>query len=231
MRPRGPSWPPSFPPREQWQEIEPLMVQSMFRNVFQEWGLPLRVRVDNGHPWGTMHDLPRELALWLIGLDIAVIWNPPRTPQNNGKVERTQGVTQQWVEPAQCADAADLQARLAWAIRVQREEYPAVKGRSRLAAFPLLRTPRRPYTVEQEPTVWEVERVERFLAEGAWWRHVGASGQISLYGHDYTVGKAFRGRDVEVRFDPSSRQWIISDEGGEELRRHPAAILSRDRIL
>jgi hypothetical protein len=45
----------------------------MFRQVFVRWGLPDRVRVDNGYPWGTPRDLPSELALWLIGLGVEPI--------------------------------------------------------------------------------------------------------------------------------------------------------------
>src|SRR4051794_4637149 len=108
----------------------------MRRRTFQCWGLPDRLRVDNGHPWGSRHDLPRELALWLIGLGVNIIWNKPCRPQRNGVVERTQGVTQQWVEPTTLSDPAQLQARWDWAIRIQREVDPAIDGRSRLAAFP-----------------------------------------------------------------------------------------------
>ncbi len=49
-------------PQDQWQEIEPAVVQAMLRRVFQRWGLPDRLRVDNGHPWGAQNDLPTELA-------------------------------------------------------------------------------------------------------------------------------------------------------------------------
>ncbi|MBV8318944.1 MAG: DDE-type integrase/transposase/recombinase, partial [Planctomycetaceae bacterium] len=71
-------------------------MQAMLRRIFQRWGLPDRLRVDNGHPWGSQNDLPTDLALWLIGLGVNMIWNKPRCPQMNGVVERSQGVTQQW---------------------------------------------------------------------------------------------------------------------------------------
>jgi hypothetical protein len=35
----------------------------MFRRIFARWGLPDRVRGDNGYPWSTPRDLPSELAL------------------------------------------------------------------------------------------------------------------------------------------------------------------------
>lgn len=203
----------------------------MLRRVFQRWGLPDRLRVDNGHPWGSRNDLPTDLALWLIGLDVNVVWNKPRCPQMNGVVERSQGVTQQWVEPQTLADPTALQARLDWAVRIQRELYPAMAGRSRLAAFPALATPRRPYQIEIEDTLWSLERVDRFLAHGVWRRRVGRSGLISLYARDYWVGKRQTGRDVSVRFDPTSRHWVVCDDRGQELRRHRAEQLTRERIV
>src|SRR5512135_2563828 len=118
--------------------------------VFQRWGPPDRLRVDNGHPWGAPNDLPTGLALWLIGWGVKMIWNKPHCPQRNGVVERSQGVTQQWVEPQMLADSTQLQARLDWAVRIQRELSPAVAGQSRLAAFPALATPRRRYQIEIE---------------------------------------------------------------------------------
>src|SRR5256885_693134 len=71
MRSRGPSWPPRFPPHRRWEHVPLHTIREMFRRVFVHWGLPDRVRVDNGYPWGTSRDLPPELALWLIALAAA----------------------------------------------------------------------------------------------------------------------------------------------------------------
>src|SRR5438445_407370 len=140
----------------------------MLRRVFARWGLPERMRVDNGHPWGSHSDLPPALALWLIGLGVAVIGNEPRRPQQNGVVERSNGVAQQWVEPWAITDAARLQPRLDWAVRIQREVYPAIAGCSRLEAYPALATTRRPYRAEEEPGMWRLEHIDCYLAGAAW---------------------------------------------------------------
>jgi hypothetical protein len=207
------------------------VVQAMLRRTFRRWGLPDRLRVDNGHPWGSRNDLPTALGLWLIGLGVDMIWNKPRCPQMSGVVERAQGVRRQWAEPRARDDPADLQARLDWAVSIQRERYPAVAGRSRLAARPALATPRRVYRPEQEEAVWCLGRVDEFLARGLWRRRVGRSGQISLYARDYWVGRRGVGRDVSVRFDPRDRRWVISDHRGQELRRHAAEQLTRERVM
>ena len=202
----------------------------MLRRTFQRWGLPQRLRVDNGHPWGSRNDLPRELALWVIGLGVAVIWNRPRCPRMNGVVERSQGVTQQWVEPQTLSDPSQLQPRLDWAIRIQREVYPSIEGQNRLVAFPELATPQRIYRIEREDELWSLKYVDEFLNRGVWRRKVNRSGQISLYHWNYTVGKPWRGQEVNVQFDPSARDWVVTDGQGRELHRFPADQITAERI-
>jgi hypothetical protein len=203
----------------------------MFRGVFTAWGLPERSRVDNGHPWGSAHDLPPALALWLIGLGVAVNWNLPHQPWRNPKVERDNGVTQQWVEPRDCPDHSTLKGRLEWAARIQREEYPSLQGRSRLEAYPQLRCTERPYRVEDEPQLWDLKRVDAFLAEGVWYRRADRYGLISLYNRNRCLGKAYQGQEVAVRFDPETRHWVVSDLEGNGIVRLIATELSRERIM
>ena len=201
------------------------------RHTFAQWGLPRCLRVDNGHPWGSWSDLPRDLALWVIGLGVAVCWNHPRRPEENGVVERANGVTEGWVEPGRCADARQLRDRLVWAVQIQRAAYPAIGGRSRLEAYPQLLTPQRPYRPEDEAGLWDERRVYEFLAGQVWRRRADQVGQIWLYNRGYMTVPQCKGRDVTVRFDPQTREWVILDVRGQEVRRHPAVQLTRERII
>jgi hypothetical protein len=206
-------------------------VQAELRGGFARWGLPRRIRVDNGAPWGSQGQLPPALALWLIGLGIEVIWNRPRRAQDNGCVERTHGVIVQWVEPKQCADHRCLQERVTWATTIQREKYPAIDGQSRLAAYPQLLTPTRPYDRAHEEAHWQLSHVTHYLAQGVWQRRVDKVGRISLYNWAYTVGRRYSGQDVSVRFDPTHHQWVVLDHQGAEIIRHPAQEITRQSIL
>lgn len=220
-----------FPPHEIWNQVPAAEVREDLRDAFTRWGRPDRLRLDNGHPWGSWNDLPRELALWLIGLGVGVTWNHPRCPQENGRVERTQGVTQQWVESPRCRDHAALAPRLAWAATMQREHYPAVGGRTRRQAFPQLEQPRRPYARDQELALWDRSRVDQFLAGGLWRRRVSTTGQISLYNRNYRVGRPHAGQEVSVQFDPIGREWVVQDSTGQELARHTAEQITQERIM
>ena len=206
-------------------------MRAALRQAFAAWGRPARLRVDNGPPWGAANDLPPDLALWAIGLGIEVHWNRPRRCQENGKVERSHGVLAGWAEPATCASAAELQARLAEAGRLQREVYPAIRGRSRVAAHPALRAGGGPYEAAGEAAAWEERRVWAALAGRVWRRGVDKTGRISLYNRGVGVGRAHAGQEVAVRFDAEAVAWVIQDARGRELARRAAPELSRERIL
>jgi transposase InsO family protein len=139
-------------------------VQQVLRSALARWGLPRRLRVDNGKPWGSWSDLPPVLALWLIGLGIDLLWNDPRCPQQNGVVERSQGTAKRWAEPHACQAVAELRARLDEDDRLQRERYPLAQGRSRWELFPGLAHSGRPYREGDEAGVWRLGRVRDHLA-------------------------------------------------------------------
>jgi transposase InsO family protein len=201
------------------------------RRAFQRWGRPQRIRVDNGVPWGSSGDLPTDLALWLIGLGIEVIWNPPRCPQHNGVVERAQGTGKRWAEPQTCANAQELQQRLNTLDRLQREAYPSVGGCSRQAAFPQLAHSPRRYARATEPRQWQLRRVAHCLARYAVPRRVDQKGQVSVYNRNHYVGKKHHGQYVYVQFDPNESTWVFVSDRGNLLRQTPAAEISRARIV
>lgn len=73
----------------QGQSTQP--TKQALTTVFRRYGLPQRMNMDNGQPWGspraTDHGLSRFTA-WLIRLGIRVTFSRPAHPQTNGKDER-----------------------------------------------------------------------------------------------------------------------------------------------
>lgn len=65
-------------------------VQNHFRHVFDRYGLPRAIYVDNGNPWGTKDQGfgHTRFTAWLLRHDIAVIHGRPYYPQGRGKLER-----------------------------------------------------------------------------------------------------------------------------------------------
>jgi hypothetical protein len=222
---------PRFSPQAAWPRVGAAATRDELRAAFGRWGRPGRVRVDNGAPWGATGGLPTPLALWLLGLGVGVTWNDPRRPQQNGVVERSQGVAKAWAEPHACATAAELAGRLGRMDEVQRSEYPAAGGVSRLAAHPGLAHSGRPYAAGAEASAWDLGPVLEHLAERVVERRVGADGKVSLYDRPRYVGRRAAGQRVYVTVDPESAEWVVADTTGRTLRRLRAEELSRERIL
>jgi hypothetical protein len=192
--------------------------------------MPGRFRVDNGAPWGSTGDFPTELALWLIGLGIAMHWNEPRRPQQNGVVERSQGTSNRWCEPQTCASAAELQERLDRMDRLHREVYPYRERLSRAAYFPGLAHSGRSYEPGLEEQLWEWPRVTEYLSTYMLLRRVDRSGLVSVYNRGRYVGKIHQGKNVYVMYDPERNEWLFTDLEGRQLRCQPAEELSPERI-
>ncbi len=199
--------------------------------MFAQTGLPKRLRVDNGAPWGKRSDLPTAFGLWLIGLGVELLWNPPRRPQENGVVERSQGTIWRWAEPENCPNAQELQQRLDRVVTFQREVYPAVAGKSRSETYPQLAAGGRPYDPTREAEQWQLARVCRWLEQGMWRRLVDKAGKIYLYNRGYQAGERRAGQWVSVRFDGGTKEWVLLENEGQDIRRYAAEEITAERIV
>ena len=146
-------------------------------------------------------------------------------------MERSNGLTQQWGELHTCTDCEQAARALAWVCRVQREQYPAIRGRTRAEVFPQLGTPRRSYRRAREAALWDLARVDDFLARGCWRRHADGNGVISIYGHGRSVGRPWARQELVVRFDEASGVGWSPIQGGGLIKQLPARELTRERIL
>jgi hypothetical protein len=204
--------------------------QATLRRCFERRGLPQRIRVDNGTPWRSKGDLPTGLELWLAGLGVEMRANPPRRPQDNGVVERSQGTGKRWAEPHQAASAEELQASIDAMDRRQRESYPYHGQASRLAAHPNLEHSGRPYDTCEEERVWSLDRAKDLLAGYVVPRRVDRGGMASVYGRNYYVGKAYAEQVVHVRYDPQQQLWLFQDGEGHQLNRQKATEIDAANI-
>lgn len=64
-------------------------VQKWLIEVFRRYGLPNRMLMDNGPPWGDSGNQPwTKLTAWLVRLGVGVSHGRPYHPQTQGKLER-----------------------------------------------------------------------------------------------------------------------------------------------
>jgi hypothetical protein len=222
---------PRFSPQGRWNQVSPEEVRVQLRHALSRWGRPENIRVDNGSPWGSKGEFPSELAMWLIGLGIEMIWNTPRRPQENGVVERSQGTGSRWCEPGTCQSPTELQTRLEEMDRIHREVYPYRKRLSRLGYYPELAHTGRPYSTESEAALWDWCRVTKHLSGYVEARRVNKNGDVSIYNRAYYVGVRFQGQEVYVTFDPETIEWVFSDASGSELRHKAAKEITPERVM
>jgi hypothetical protein len=208
-----------------------LQIQAALRLAFGRWGRPLRLRTDNGGPWGSTAGLPTVFELWLVGLGIDLVLNRPARPQENGVIEKAQGLGKRWAEPGQCRSAAQLQERLDEEDRLQRQELPYEGGRSRWEVFPELLHSGRGYAPGWEAGCWDFERAKEHLGGYRVPRKVNKQGKVSIYEWDRLAGVAHTGERVWVAFSPEGCAWRLLDGQGEEIQRRPATEITQENIM
>jgi len=166
-------------------------VQKHLTAAFQRYGLPERMLMDNGSPWGSPQGLYTRFSAWLIRLGVSVSHGRPLHPQTQGKDERfhktlkLEVISQRpvWHEVSEVATRFDT----------YRPEYnferphealdfavPASRYAPSLRAFPSSLP-----AIDYDPD-FEVRRVQD-------------NGRIKLKGRRYFVGKAFCGDPVGLR--------------------------------
>ena len=94
-----------------------------------------------------------------------------------------------------------------------------------MQAHPELIHPRRPYQAELEAILFDMRRVYHYLAGFTFECKVNRNGQVTLKGHHYTVGLAHKEKQILVRLDEQTQEWMFleRDEQGQEqeLNRRP----------
>ncbi len=101
---------------------------------------------------------------------------------------------------------------------MQRERYPFEVKRTRLQSYPTLVSNPRAY----DRDVWSLPLVKTYMSQFVFRRKVENYELVTLFANTYSVGCTHARRQVEIRIDPDTTEWIVTDEQGSLLRRLPA---------
>ncbi|MEL7421578.1 MAG: hypothetical protein AAFN81_01240 [Bacteroidota bacterium] len=213
-------------------KVEPKATSHAINIAFEQWGLPKRIKLDNG--WPFVHpchrDTPSMVLLWWIGLGIEVRQNDPASPQQNGMVEGLQNICYRWVNPAKYDDIGALQEALDEVAHIQRGIYkmPAKGYTTRMKLYPQLETnPRGYYGAEH----FEFERVKSYLSQQVWERAIASRGIVKFMGHRIYVGYRMAHQRVCIIFDPLEELWLIKSVSGKLLKTYNHRIVNPDAII
>jgi transposase InsO family protein len=166
-------------------------VEAAMTGAFRRYGLPNRMLMDNGAPWGNDTDPPwTRLTAWLLRLGIGVSHGRPYHPQTQGKDERFHRTLQAeligrraWRDLRQCQSAFDD-----W-----RHVYNAERPHEALG----LATPATRYQASRRSFPESLPAID--YGSGAIVRKVQDKGRIFFANRIWKVGKAFHGQPVALR--------------------------------
>ena len=205
--------------------------------VFKKWGKPKAIRVDNGEPFGSPQpSTTTELAFWLMGYGIHVIWNKPACPQQNGKVERNQSTSRRWSEVMKCPDFETAQKQLDEAARIQRDCFPVsrLNNQTRKQTFEEIYTLYRPW----DDSVFNPSLVYEFIQTKKYIRKVSSNGQITQFRHKHPVGFAYKGQFVSLKLEVTKGEndqpilnWAISDSNEKLIKSVEINYLKKQNLL
>ena len=172
---------------EKGETVKPLLVEA-----FRTYGLPERINVDNGQPWGGMAEHARytRLSVWLMRLGIEVSYSRPYHPQTNGKDERFHRTLKQEVLQARYfRDLLHIQETF--------DEWRNVYNLERPHEGINMQVPADRYQVSYRP--YPEALLEVAYSPDHIIKRVDSRGRVHLEGRQLFVGVPFAGHEVGLR--------------------------------
>lgn len=159
--------------------------------VFDEYGLPNQINVDNGSPWGNSCLFPHtQLTIWLMRLGIKVTHSRPKHPQTNGKIERLHRTLKKDILVSSKILNFEHAQKLFddW-----REIYNNERPHEAIGML----TPAKRYKPSSRPMPSTLPPIE--YDEGSIVRKVRGNGGVCYRSKEFLVGSAFQGLNVKIK--------------------------------
>ena len=224
--------------RQQWRKVSLSEVQAFLRQAFAEWGLPLEIQTDHEPTYTgpAKMDCPSPFTLWLAGLGIVHVTSRDRRPTDQAPIERTHRTLAEmgWLdEPG--TRLTDLQAVLDDRRQRYNHELPVrasdCHGQPPLVAHPHAHHSGRPFEPALEWELFDLNRVDAYLADFVWTRQVTAAGNIGFFDQIYTLGRAYIHQTVSLRFLPKTRCLHFELADGTVIGNRPAKGLNQEDLI
>lgn len=166
-------------------------VKEALIEIFREYGLPLRMTMDNGSPWGYSGEQQHTtLTAWLIRLGIYVSHSRPQHPQTQGKLERFHRTLKTELLKHYCFEnLVTAQEGFDWWQKIYNEERPheAIGFKVPSSRY---RGSSHYYPETAPEIIYDSSLIIRKVQNG---------GIIHFKGKEYRVGSAFTGNPVGLK--------------------------------
>ena len=168
-----------------------LTVKKQLIVVFNNYGLPDQINVDNGNPWGNSKLLAyTELSLWLMRLGIRVSHSRPRHPQTNGKLERFHRTLKNDLISRYPMRSISHAQKL---FNDWRHRYNYIRPHEAID----MNVPAQRYKESSRQMPTRLAPIE--YGENAILRKVRGNGYVSYRNKEYHVGEAFKNHMIEIK--------------------------------
>jgi hypothetical protein len=221
-----------------WRKLTLPEVQAVLRQAFVEWGRPLEIQTDpeDVYVGASTSEFPSRFTLWLRGLNIQHVTSRSRRPTDQAQIERghrTLG-NMTWKDET-FAQVPALQTAMDERRQRYNTDLPVTAadcdGHPPLSAHPLARFSGRPFQPELEWLLFDLNRVDAFLAQQVWTRHVGEQGQVGIGSDHYDLGRDHAFQTVTARFQPGTRTFRFDAVDGTHLATMPARGLDQADLI
>ena len=175
-------------------------VQTHLIRAFREYGLPNRMTMDNGAPWGDEPESYTGLEIWIMRQGVKVSHSRPYHPQTQGKLERQHRSMIREVFKGMCLiDLPTAQLTL--------DEWRKVYNYERPHGGIGMQVPASRYTSSSRAYQEALTQIEYGSELDV--RKVQAKGEIYWQGQAWKLGKAFVGERVGVREGAQDGQYDV----------------------
>lgn len=173
-------------------------IQPQLRALFERYGLPVRINVDNGPPWGgaeaVEHGLT-ELNVWMIRLGVLVSHSRPHHPQTNGKIERFhRTLNAEVIAGHNYADHQQVQRAFDRWRRIYNYERP---HEALGMQTPVQRYRPSPFRMPRKPPAIQYRSDDIVI-------NVAAQGYMRFKGRKWPICRALGGLPIALRTDPDA---------------------------
>jgi transposase InsO family protein len=216
------------------QEMIPICRQAFTKEGY----LPEAIRTDHGTCFigGDKYSFPSDFTLYLWGLGVEHELIAVRRPAQNGGIERDQRTFgEHFLDDYQFNSHQQLEHDAEAFGQFQNKHVPSrsvrCQGWTAGKTAATLECRARSYKPGQEDQIFSVDRIYAKLSQRRWPRLISANGQITLGHYVYYAGWALKHQEIEVRFDPQSKEFFFCSSDQVEIKRWPIRGISYEEIV
>lgn len=207
------------------------------RLSFCQYGLPEELQLDHDSVFfDNKHSspFPSLIHLWILALNINLVFSRVRQPQDQGQAERQHQTA--FLQILSEQGYRNWEALYKFCLQRQmflNYDLPcsSLGERAPLQVYPQAQHSGRLYSPELEPDLLNLHAVDAFLANQQWFRQVSQKGRLKLGNSEYYPEGAIPGSQLLITFDPRDRAFCFFDDNELLLDRKPVKGLTKENLI